>query len=106
MTVEELIAELCEFQPELEVYVRGYEGGIDDIVQVSHVLVHRGKHVDEDMYGDHAVYEPEPQFEESWQIEADRGRSRPTPGGPCTECNCSASARGRRSSRWEKRGDE
>jgi len=75
VTVEELIAELCEFQPELEVYVRGYEGGIDDIVQVSHVLVHRGKHVDEDMYGDHAVYEPEPQFEEPWEIEADTRRA-------------------------------
>jgi hypothetical protein len=39
MTVAELIEQLSELDPNLEVYIRGYEGGLDDVVKYEHVTV-------------------------------------------------------------------
>lgn len=44
MTVDELITELRRHPGGLRVYVRGYEEGIDDIIEVEPVKVHRDVH--------------------------------------------------------------
>ena len=57
MTVKELIEQLQQLDPELHVFVRGYEGGYDDVIGISNVTeialnVHEewyyGKHEDAD----------------------------------------------------------
>lgn len=75
MTVEELIKKLSEVDPDLPVYVRGYEGHVDDIVSVMQVLVHRDADDGSGVYGDHALYEPQPRFETAETIAADTARA-------------------------------
>lgn len=77
MTVEELIVELGKFDPGLPVYVRGYEGHVDDVETVVQVMVHRDDWGDDGagVYGDHALYEPEPRFDTPETIAADTARA-------------------------------
>jgi hypothetical protein len=75
MTVEELIKHLAGFDPDLPVYVRGYEGNVDDVHTVVQVLVHRDEDDGSAVYGDHALYEPQPRFETPETIAADTARA-------------------------------
>jgi len=52
MTVKELIKELKKLDPELQVFVRGYEGGVDDvgIREPSNFVLNYNT---EDYYGSH-----------------------------------------------------
>jgi hypothetical protein len=69
MKVKELIAHLSNLDPELSVYVSGYEGGYDDLVDIQEIHVMRdlntadfwweGAH-DYDSRGDKGVLLPRP----------------------------------------------
>lgn len=52
MTVAELIEKLNELDPALEVYVKGYEGGYDDVKQIKPITVCKNYHNDW-YYGKH-----------------------------------------------------
>ena len=52
MTVAELIEKLNELDPALEVYVKGYEGGYNDVEQIKHVTVCKNYYTDW-YYGKH-----------------------------------------------------
>ena len=52
MTVAELIEKLNELDPALEVYVKGYEGGYDDVEQIKPITVCKNYHIDW-YYGKH-----------------------------------------------------
>jgi len=75
VTVEELIEQLGTFDPDLPVYVRGYEGHVDDVETVVQVMVHRDADDGSGVYGDHALYEPQPRFETPETIAADTARA-------------------------------
>jgi hypothetical protein len=60
MTVGELITQLHGFDPDLLVYVRGYEKGIDDVTEVAGIAVVRDSHDTYHWYyGAHAIYDPD-----------------------------------------------
>jgi hypothetical protein len=54
MRVDELIALLSEMPEDAGVVVRGYEGGVDDVVDVKLVPIQRNVH-EEWYYGRHAI---------------------------------------------------
>ncbi len=53
MTVKELIEQLQQLDPELRVFVRGYEGGYDDAGPISGVVEMALDFHDEWYYGNH-----------------------------------------------------
>jgi hypothetical protein len=55
MNVKELIELLSQQDPGLNVYVRGYEDGVDDVGAVEPIRVVRDKWPDTWYYGDHDV---------------------------------------------------
>ena len=55
MTVGELIEHLSKFAPTLPVVVRGYEGGVNDVVGVNEVQVYLNAHSAEYYYGSHEI---------------------------------------------------
>ena len=55
MKVSELIEALSEVDPDLPVYVRGYEDGVDDVTAVQPVTVVRDVWPDTWYYGDHST---------------------------------------------------
>jgi len=59
MTVQELINQLQQLNPSLEVYVNGYEGGYDDIKKAELVRVCKDFYVADEnwYYGDHEEYD-------------------------------------------------
>ena len=59
MTVQELINQLQNLDPTLEVYVNGYEGGYDDISKTEPVRVCKGFYLADECwyYGDHEEYD-------------------------------------------------
>lgn len=56
MTVQELINQLQNLDPTLEVYVNGYEGGYDDVDKIEHIEVCRDFYYDEWYYGNHEEF--------------------------------------------------
>jgi len=58
MTVGELIEKLKAFDPTIEVYTNGYEGGYDDLCKIEPVEVCKGFYVDDESwyYGDHEEF--------------------------------------------------
>lgn len=54
MRVDELIALLSQMPEEADVVVKGYEGGVDDVVHVKLVQIRRDVH-EEWYYGQHAI---------------------------------------------------
>lgn len=59
MTVEQLIQALNNYPPNMLVYVRGYEGGVDDVDFIEEIQVERD-YYEEEWYGKHnKVYEVE-----------------------------------------------
>ena len=54
MTVKQLIAKLNRLNPKLQVVVRGYEGGVDDVVRIDRVKLQLNAH-QEWYYGRHEV---------------------------------------------------
>jgi hypothetical protein len=52
--VDELIALLSQMPEEADVVVKGYEGGVDDVVHVKLVQIRRDVH-EEWYYGRHAI---------------------------------------------------
>ncbi|WKZ48895.1 MAG: hypothetical protein QY306_05950 [Anaerolineales bacterium] len=54
MKVDELIARLSELPPDADVVVKGYEGGVDDVVDISLVTIRRDVNV-EWFYGKHEL---------------------------------------------------
>lgn len=60
MTVAELIHALSAFPPDLPVYVRGYEAGVDDVSSLRDVSVVRDIH-SESYYGRHEVLVGDPE---------------------------------------------
>ena len=52
MTVKQLIETLSEMDPDLEVYVNGYEGGYNDAVLLEPIMVCKNYHT-EWYYGKH-----------------------------------------------------
>lgn len=59
MKAHELARKLLE-GPDLPVYVRGYEGGVDDVGQILPINVVRDVYDDESYYGAHDHYESDP----------------------------------------------
>ena len=53
MTVKELIEQLQHLDPELHVFVRGYEGGYDDAGPASSIMEVALNYHNEWWYGDH-----------------------------------------------------
>jgi hypothetical protein len=55
MTVKELIEQLNQLDPELDVYVPGYEGGFDDVNTLSRIMVCKNFYYRDDdwYYGKH-----------------------------------------------------
>jgi len=58
MTVKELIKELKKLDPELQVFVRGYEGGVDD-VGIREPSNYALNYNTEDYYGSHEQVDDE-----------------------------------------------
>ncbi len=56
MKVGELIRTLGDLDPDLDVYVRGYEDGVDDVEVLEPVMVTRDVNL-EWYYGDHSTSE-------------------------------------------------
>lgn len=56
MKVKDLLALLSEMPPDADVVTKGYEGGVDDIVNVQLVKLSRDIH-DEWYYGRHEIKE-------------------------------------------------
>jgi hypothetical protein len=56
MNVSELIEQLQQLDPSLEVYVTGYEGGYDDVEKIEHIEVCRNFYEDEWDYGYHEEF--------------------------------------------------
>ena len=60
MTVAELIAELRKYPADLQVYISGYEGGVDDVTDLVPVRVQRDVNT-ESYYGRHEdLYDDQP----------------------------------------------
>ncbi len=56
MNVRELIKDLEQYDPDLPVYVRGYEGGVDDVELLKPVRVRRSYYEQREwMFGRHEV---------------------------------------------------
>ena len=67
MKVKELIKELSKLDPNLNVYVSGYEGGYNDVTELSNDRMVRNYHKPEDWwYGPHEIVES---VYDSYQIE-------------------------------------
>lgn len=56
MNISELILQLQQLDPTLEVYVNGYEGGYDDVKKIEHIEVCRNFYSDEWYYGNHEEF--------------------------------------------------
>jgi hypothetical protein len=56
MKVKDLLALLSEMPPDLDVIVKGYEGGADDVVNVKLVQIKKDVHV-QWYYGRHVIDE-------------------------------------------------
>jgi hypothetical protein len=56
MNVSELIEQLQQLDPSLEVYINGYEGGYDDVEKMEHIEVCRNFYADEWYYGNHEEF--------------------------------------------------
>jgi len=67
VTVDELIAELRKHPGDLQVYVSGYEAGVDDIASVEEVRVERNVHT-ERYYGPHETVGDEAEAEPGLQL--------------------------------------
>ncbi len=52
MKVNELIAQLSDLPPDADVVVKGYEGGVDDVVDIHIVMIRRDVN-NEWFYGKH-----------------------------------------------------
>lgn len=77
MNAHELANKLLD-GPDVPVYVRGYEGGVDDVDTIVPVQVVRDRYRDMSYYGDHARFELD-----VWDDEEDMaavGNGRPTDG--------------------------
>jgi hypothetical protein len=59
MTVRELIEQLQTLDPELRVFNRGYEAGLDDVNGISKVINVELNHYTEWYYGDHKEVDDE-----------------------------------------------
>lgn len=55
MKVKQLIARLQKLDPEIPVFVRGYEGGVNDVSHLRAVRVLRNANSDIPYYGKHEV---------------------------------------------------
>ncbi len=53
MKISKLIEQLNQLDPELEVYIEGYEGGYDDLRKMEHIEVCRDFYTEEWTYGNH-----------------------------------------------------
>ena len=56
MNISELIEQLQQLNPTLEVYVNGYEGGYDDVDKIEHIEVCKYFYSDEWYYGNHEEF--------------------------------------------------
>lgn len=67
-TVVELMAVLASFDPAMRVVVDGYEGGMDDVLQVDAVEISADANldVDQDYYGRHLVDDTNPTETALW----------------------------------------
>lgn len=70
MTVGELIEKLRELDPELPVYIPGYEAGINDLGAATAVQVYRNVHT-EWYYGAHEAFDADDPGR--WQVSATSG---------------------------------
>lgn len=63
MKVKDLIQELQKLDPELLVVVAGYEGGVDEVKNLTQYKIELDAHKDWAFYGDHsALYDIEDRF--------------------------------------------
>lgn len=67
-TVAELVVLLASFDPTLRVVVDGYEGGMDDVLQVNAVKIRAdaNQDADQDYYGRHLVDDTNPTEAAVW----------------------------------------
>lgn len=68
MTVAELMAVLAGFDPAMRVVVDGYEGGLDDVLEVDVALIRADANLDPDQnyYGRHLVDKQSPTETAVW----------------------------------------
>lgn len=68
MTVAALMAALSRFDPAMRVVVDGYEGGLDDVLQVDLAPIHADADLgpDQDYYGRHLIDEQNPTESAVW----------------------------------------
>jgi hypothetical protein len=62
MTIAELIEKLQKLEPDLQVFVNGYEGGITDLRGASEIFVKLNVNT-EHYYGPHEEFDPEDSYQ-------------------------------------------